>query len=397
MDCYVFSDTDANQPFGYSRSASTKPRRPDRAVYVPRALRSSDTSSEENKPPDTRKRTNNNPPAPHAKSPKSPRDKSQPGTPRKSLDKTFCNVYTPPHLRSQRSQTDETVETQPNSDSAIEYTSDTDPALNISDNFYIGDYFAKGQLGLYSPGFYYGEKDHSLEDSELRDLETNGLNMAVPESNRRDIIDNVYGLSFNKDEDVEQNVLRRASEEINRSSKRIIKQSFDTDVLVISDPVEEPAKVEPTANVKRELPPPKPKQKLEAKVSLKREENDWDAVFDDSGECLDPSLLEELTATVGKVQISRAKNNYEEYQTRGQQLCSGAYDESFGHVVEVFDFPSEFKTNDLLSVFSEYKDTGFEIKWVDDTHALIVFSSAKIGEFTAFHYELGDGVIAHRF
>lgn len=269
----------------------------------------------------------------------------------------------------------------PNSDSAIECSnSDTD----IGDNFYIRDYFANGQLGLYRPRYYeYTEK--GFDDSNLYDREdANELSMAIPESNTKDIIDNVYALKFNKDEDVDQDVLRRASEEINRSSKRIIKQSFNTDVLVISDPVEKPRKVEPPIEVEvetAEVTPPKPKQKLVAKVSLKREENDWDAVFDDSGECLDPSLLEELTATVGKVQISKAKNNYGQYQTRGQQLCSGSYDEAFGHVVEVFDFPSEFKTNDLLSVFSEYKDTGFEIKWVDDTHALIVFSSAKIGEF----------------
>ncbi|CAH2265727.1 jg4976, partial [Pararge aegeria aegeria] len=61
-------------------------------------------------------------------------------------------------------------------------------------------------------------------------------------------------------------------------------------------------------------------------------------------------------------------------------LAVQAGDEAFAHVLEVFDFPADFHTNDLLAMFSEYKDTGFEIKWVDDTHALIVFSSARIGE-----------------
>ncbi|XP_037962570.2 coiled-coil domain-containing protein R3HCC1L isoform X2 [Plutella xylostella] len=384
-----------------TESGSARPRRPDRAVYVPRALRASDTAAgdtaaadtaagdpaDDPPPADTRKRQTSV--TPTVKPPKSPRDKSLPGTPRKSIDKAFCNVYTPPHLRSQRSHTEpsicdqtEYVPSVPNSDSAIEFSDNN--CNEIGNNFYIGDYFANGQLGLYNPNYYYSdiEKYSDLNGSLGDPNESNELNMAVPDANTN-IIDNGYGLHYNKDEDVEANELRRASREINRSSKRIIKQSFDSDVLVISDPVEDNKAVndetqKETNVTDEETSPVKPKQKLEPRLSLKREENDWDAVFDDSGECLDPSLLEELTATVGKVHISKAKNNYDQYQTRGQALFSGPVDESFAHVVEVYDFPSEFKTNDLLSVFSEYKDTGFEIKWVDDTHALIVFSSAKI-------------------
>ena len=33
-----------------------------------------------------------------------------------------------------------------------------------------------------------------------------------------------------------------------------------------------------------------------------------------------------------------------------------------------------------MLIFSEYKSSGFDIKWVDDTHCLVVFSNAKIGE-----------------
>lgn len=351
------------------RSGSTKPRRPDRAVYVPRALRSNE-NAEETKTPDNKK-TNSD-----AKCPKSPasKDKSAHGTPKRSLDKHFCNVYTPPHLRGRVPPGDDKpVPSVPNSDSAISYSDSSFNDVEVTENFYIGDYFANGQLGFYSPAYY----------DECWRNESGDMNMA--QETQSNIIDNDY--LYNKDEDVEQNELKRASQEINRSSKRIIKQSFDSDVLVISDPIDEerspsPKKISQNEVTVEEKEPEvkKTKPKLEAKVSLKREENDWDAVFDESGECLDPSLLEELTSTVGKVHISKTKNNYDQYQTRGQALFNGPYDETFGHVVEVYDFPSEFKTNDLLSLFSEYKDTGFEIKWVDDTHALIVFSSAKIGK-----------------
>ncbi|XP_030020721.1 uncharacterized protein LOC115440520 isoform X1 [Manduca sexta] len=383
------------------RTGSTKPRRPDRAVYVPRALRHTDTTPPEEtqlKSPDANKRTA---PAEPPKCPKSPapKDRSAHGTPRKSLDKNFCNVYVPPHLRNQRSHTAPSIGAQstssdtnesvpsgfqvPNSDSAISYSDNsfTDD-VEVGENFYIGDYFANGQLGFYSPN-YYSEYADTSRNTEAGDwTNESDENMAVNEANQSNIIDNDY--LYSKDEDVEKIELKRASQEINRSSKRIIKQSFHSDVLVISDPVEDvkdepaPVPVSPPPTEEKEPEPKKLKPKLEQKVSLKREENDWDAVFDDSGECLDPSLLEELTSTVGKVHISKAKNNYEQYQTRGQALFNGPYDETFGHVVEVYDFPSEFKTNDLFSLFSEYKETGFEIKWVDDTHALIVFSSAKI-------------------
>ncbi|XP_039760278.1 R3H and coiled-coil domain-containing protein 1 [Pararge aegeria] len=342
-----------------TESGSARPRRPDRAVYVPRALRAPD--ADDARPPDTRP-----PDARRAdRSPRSPAPREPaPGTPRRAPHKQFCNVYTPPPLR------DKPAPAEPPGDAA------GDGSFRVAadgDNFYIGDYFANGQLGFYRPTFYdYGSNyDESWGANESGDL-TMALRDAPGE--RLDSIDDIIDRDYlyRKDEDAEADELKRASQEINRSGKRIIKQSFDSDVLVISDPVEEApgperaspadgaAEAEPEAS--REAPP-------EARAALRRDENDWDAVFDDSGECLDPSLLEELTATVGRVSVSRARRDYAPYRPG---------DEAFAHVLEVFDFPADFHTNDLLAMFSEYKDTGFEIKWVDDTHALIVFSSARI-------------------
>eukprot|EP00063_Salmo_salar_P048576 XP_014023411.1 PREDICTED: R3H and coiled-coil domain-containing protein 1 isoform X3 [Salmo salar] len=47
----------------------------------------------------------------------------------------------------------------------------------------------------------------------------------------------------------------------------------------------------------------------------------------------------------------------------------------FAHVIEIYDFPAMFKTGDLLDAFADYSDEGMKIKWVDNTHALGVFSS----------------------
>ncbi|XP_019942276.2 R3H and coiled-coil domain-containing protein 1 [Paralichthys olivaceus] len=49
--------------------------------------------------------------------------------------------------------------------------------------------------------------------------------------------------------------------------------------------------------------------------------------------------------------------------------------DGFRHVIEIYDFPAIFKTDDLLDAFTDYSDGGMKIKWVDNTHALGVFSS----------------------
>lgn len=203
--------------------------------------------------------------------------------------------------------------------------------------------------------------------------------------------------------------------EINRRNRRIIKQTFDSDVLEINEtssiaappPSLSPSsKSLPTSTAesnhpkKLKLPQnesqansmPKAPQATErtasstAKTSSSSsssngksaagttETDDWESIFDDNGECLDPKLIDEITANVGKVAITKPKNDYKCYQE-----AVSLDDEEFPHVLEVSNFPVEFKTQDLMMVFSEYKNLGFDIKWVDDTHALVVFSSSKIG------------------
>ncbi|KAJ8317711.1 hypothetical protein KUTeg_005615 [Tegillarca granosa] len=74
--------------------------------------------------------------------------------------------------------------------------------------------------------------------------------------------------------------------------------------------------------------------------SEEEDEDSWDKMFDEDGECLDPKSLEELTNKVGKVKIKKATIDYYNYQPKDPQ------------------------------------GKGFDIKWVDDTHALAVFASA---------------------
>lgn len=162
--------------------------------------------------------------------------------------------------------------------------------------------------------------------------------------------------------DKDEKELRRASLEINRSNRRLIKQSFASDVLEIA---------EQDSSTTEKL---NGQSKADADRVVNPEEDDWETMYDDNGDCLNPKLMEELTTAVGKVSIEVPRSDYKLYQSKQAALN----EEEFPHVLEVSNFPVEFKTQDLMMLFSQYKESGFDIKWVDDTHALAVFSSSKI-------------------
>uniref|UniRef100_A0A665UK00 R3H domain and coiled-coil containing 1-like n=2 Tax=Echeneis naucrates TaxID=173247 RepID=A0A665UK00_ECHNA len=50
-------------------------------------------------------------------------------------------------------------------------------------------------------------------------------------------------------------------------------------------------------------------------------------------------------------------------------------EEELSHIVEIYDFPAEFKMEDLLKLFQCYQKRGFDIKWIDDNQVLGIFSS----------------------
>ncbi|XP_037812340.1 formin-E [Lucilia sericata] len=178
--------------------------------------------------------------------------------------------------------------------------------------------------------------------------------------------------------DIEEQELQRASKEINRSNRRIIKQTFVSDVLQIPDHIneeenEDKSKISKVNNKLATNVPRTTAQSIDSNTE-EEEEDDWENMYNDSGDCLDPKIMQELTASVGKCKIELPKMDYSAYLTK-QSILN---EEEFPHVLEVSNFPVEFKNQDLLMVFSQYKESGFDIKWVDDTHALAVFSSSRI-------------------
>ncbi|XP_012623400.1 coiled-coil domain-containing protein R3HCC1L [Microcebus murinus] len=101
-------------------------------------------------------------------------------------------------------------------------------------------------------------------------------------------------------------------------------------------------------------------------------EESWESLFNDDGDCLDPRLLQELSGNIkNRENIQEPRFDYYSHDVPDIDLS----DCEFPHVIEIYDFPQEFRTEDLLRVFCSYQKKGFDIKWVDDTHALGVFSS----------------------
>lgn len=95
--------------------------------------------------------------------------------------------------------------------------------------------------------------------------------------------------------------------EINRSNRRIIKQTFVSDVLQIPDHINEDENSEDKSKVeiinKRTL-------QLDSTTEEEEEEDDWESMYNDSGDCLDPKIMQELTASVGKCKIELPKMDY---------------------------------------------------------------------------------------
>ncbi|XP_068576244.1 R3H and coiled-coil domain-containing protein 1 [Cebidichthys violaceus] len=104
--------------------------------------------------------------------------------------------------------------------------------------------------------------------------------------------------------------------------------------------------------------------------------NDMTLEDDEKGEgdvCTDADdVTEEIKGHLKEpetISIEHVHNDYSIYENVGYSL------ERLCHVIEIYDFPVCFKTDDLMDAFTDYSDGGMKIEWVDDTHALGVFSN----------------------
>ncbi|CAG0916287.1 unnamed protein product [Notodromas monacha] len=93
-----------------------------------------------------------------------------------------------------------------------------------------------------------------------------------------------------------------------------------------------------------------------------------------SDENISSDVVEELQEMLGVVEVVLAKEDYSQFEN---VLRPTEYE----HVLEIYDFPAEYRERDLIKLFSEYREaSGFEIKWVSDTSVLGIFSSVEAAE-----------------
>ncbi len=102
-------------------------------------------------------------------------------------------------------------------------------------------------------------------------------------------------------------------------------------------------------------------------------------------------MLQLMTA-IGKTSIQHAAQNYTPFQTMEERTSDG------GCIIEIYGFSAEFKTDDLFLVFASYRaDKAFQIVWVDDTHALAIFSSPTTGKLWSVFCEIRQGILFRKF
>ncbi|CAL8354744.1 unnamed protein product [Boreogadus saida] len=105
-------------------------------------------------------------------------------------------------------------------------------------------------------------------------------------------------------------------------------------------------------------------------LNSENEEDSWDTLFNDDGDC-----LEEGKGRKKKKNVQDPEFDYYNMDREADEELEMTDDE-LSHIVEIYDFSQEFKTEDLLKLFESSQLNGLDIHWVDESHALALFSSA---------------------
>ncbi|XP_069622771.1 R3H and coiled-coil domain-containing protein 1 isoform X1 [Ranitomeya imitator] len=114
-------------------------------------------------------------------------------------------------------------------------------------------------------------------------------------------------------------------------------------------------------------------QCIEEESAENRVQESKQTVQDDEEQKLLEQLMVEIHANVCEkdVYIQPLQGDFSEFSE--VQVDRGKY----GHIIEVYSFSPELSAEDLMEHFKEYRDKGFCLEFVDDAHALGIFSSPE--------------------
>ncbi|XP_015787942.1 coiled-coil domain-containing protein R3HCC1L isoform X2 [Tetranychus urticae] len=110
-------------------------------------------------------------------------------------------------------------------------------------------------------------------------------------------------------------------------------------------------------------------------ASSNESEPSWDDIYDDDGDCVKPQLVEQFYDPNEHKNETNLKVKDKVDYLKLEVYEPNEDDSKLSHVLEIYDFPSDLRTQDLVTSLSVFNSRDFDIKWVDDTHALAVFSS----------------------
>ncbi|KAJ8950337.1 hypothetical protein NQ318_021197 [Aromia moschata] len=199
---------------------------------------------------------------------------------------------------------------------------------------------------IKSSGVIVLEPELKIEAVEKNNVKNSNSNLSVPANN---VIQNSNGGNKiiqspkkSNEHEQEKEIMRKTKEHINRKTRPIIKYVDDINNTL--------------------------------KIDKCDDVNNWEDLFDDNGQ-LQEELFKEITHKVGTdVTILKAKEDYSDYSEYVTKQS-----EELEHMVELYDFPSTLETHDIIQAFSDINSDAMYVKWVDDTHAILVLGSLKQG------------------
>ncbi|XP_003747035.1 R3H and coiled-coil domain-containing protein 1 [Galendromus occidentalis] len=124
------------------------------------------------------------------------------------------------------------------------------------------------------------------------------------------------------------------------------------------------------------------------------EDGSWDKKFNDDGDPADAETMRELEKALGKIKIVKPNViNYLEFSPSLNAQYEIKDEDERGNILELYDFPTEFRTHDLNAFFAS-SGRDLEIHWVDDNHALALFTTSSAARHALQNTK--DGMIKRR-
>ncbi|XP_054709362.1 coiled-coil domain-containing protein R3HCC1L-like [Uloborus diversus] len=92
------------------------------------------------------------------------------------------------------------------------------------------------------------------------------------------------------------------------------------------------------------------------------------------------SVLKSQQASENNFELKTQQNEHSDINqnAKSSESKTNTKSKENENIVELFGFPVEFTTPDLISALSLFQKENYTIKWVDDCHALAVFTSPSL-------------------